>query len=129
VSAYVVDDRTIHRIVTRLSFREALDLAAAAGTRADDAALGRALFDLNVRAVDARYGAGEAATFRDLDYRHRPELCSDVQALKSLRCLLYQCSEGDVPETPLYKALDELSHAWALEIVEALPAWAAAQWE
>lgn len=29
------------------------------------------------------------------------------QALKSLDCWLYQCSEGEIPKTPLYKAMTD----------------------
>lgn len=31
------------------------------------------------------------------------------QLLKSLNCYVYQCSEGNVPDTPIYKAMDKLS--------------------
>jgi hypothetical protein len=57
--------------------------------------------------VDARYGDGEARKFRQLDYRYREtESVPLVQVLKSLQCWLYQCSEGNVPETELYKLFD-----------------------
>ena len=51
-----------------------------------------------------------------------------LQAHKSTACLLYQCSEGDVPENPLYKALEELRSALAEHLVTSTPEWDAALW-
>ena len=89
-----------------------------------------AMFDLNCEAVDQRYGPGQAEKFRPLDYKFQylPH-ANNFQALKSLRCWLYQCSEGNVPETELYKAFDEISAAICYGIVTRLPAYEAAQWD
>lgn len=51
-----------------------------------------------------------------------------MQALKSLRCWLYQCSEGNVPEQPLFKALERYAGDLAFHIVAELPGWNAAEW-
>ena len=139
MSAYVCDDQTINALFAHLSLADFRDLAVAAfgpddGPLPPDAVLGAALRDLNVRAVLQRYP--DCSLERGdlpgpsplLPYRYAPLLVEPVQALKALRCLLYQCSEGDVPETPLYKALDDLSNRWALEIVSKLPAYDAARW-
>lgn len=96
--------------------------------------LEQALRDLNVRAVLTRYPdcSLEAGNLPGpsplLPYAFTPLLVGAVPALKSLNCLLYQCSEGDVPETPLYRALDTLSDQWAQEIVSRLPEYAEARW-
>jgi hypothetical protein len=141
VSAFVVDDQTINRVLSHLSADEYRALVTAAfgdGTlwrdRPTDADLGAALRDLNVRAVLARYPdcSLEADDLPGpsplLPYAYAPILVGAHQALKSLHCLLYQCSEGDVPETPLYQALDGLSNRWAHEIVSKLPEYDQAVW-
>jgi hypothetical protein len=144
MSAYVVDDKTINGILPHLSAQEFDTLARAACDTftlerddVEDGVLGEALRTLNVAAVLQRYP--DCSVERGdlpgphpfLPYRYAPILAgggSKVQALKSLRCLLYQCSEGTIPETPLYKALDDLSSRWALEIVEKLPEYDRARW-
>jgi hypothetical protein len=53
-----------------------------------------------------------------------------IQVFKSLACFLYQCAEGDIPETsPLYKALTEAKHLVAESIVHALPEYDQAKWD
>ena len=126
MSAYIVEKQTIDRIVTYLQtpdVRQHIDYhhPSLAGTAREQ---GQRLWGMNVQAVDARYEERNAVTL----YRHSTALCSPVQTLKSIRCLLYQCSEGDVPETELWRALDTLSVDLAIEIVAGLPEWDAAQW-
>jgi len=77
--------------------------------------LAEAMFRLNVKSVDARYGKGEAAKIRPLDFRYQEEWsCSEAQAYKYLSCWNYQCSEGDVPNDALYKLMervcDQIAH-------------------
>lgn len=120
MSAFVVDDRTINGVVTFLAntpsvasvFKSAemrtigFDITTAIGR----SNLGDAMFRLNCIAVDQRYGDGQCKEFRPMDYRFKPATVSAMQAYASLRCWLYQCSEGDVPETSaLYKAMDAIS--------------------
>jgi hypothetical protein len=92
--------------------------------------LGYAMFQLNIEAVEARYGKGEAAKFRQLDYRFKhTEAVSLMQVLKSLRCWLYQCNEGDVPETELYGLFDTDVQMYLMgKIITALPEYEKAEW-
>jgi hypothetical protein len=48
--------------------------------------------------------------------------------LKAVSCLRYQCFEGDVPETPLFKALDGLANALAYEVARKTEEYAKAEW-
>ena len=50
------------------------------------------------------------------------------QVLKSIRCYLYQCCEGDCYESGLYKALDQLSLEWAYFIATNQPEYEMADW-
>jgi hypothetical protein len=141
MSAFVVDDQTINGIISHLDAREFDALARAACATftleredAEEGGLGEALRTLNVAAVLQRYP--DCSLERGdlpgpsplLPYQYTPLLVDAVQALKSLRCLLYQLTEGTIPETPLYRALEALANAWALEIVERLPAYDQARW-
>lgn len=138
MSAFVVSDETINRILSTLNHgterQKAYRLVAIAqadGTPGSIETLGHALFAFNLRAVDARYGKGEARTFRDpwADYQYRPTApVSKVATLKALNCFLYQCTESDVPETPLFQALKDLSNHWAHDIVSNLPEYDRAPW-
>jgi hypothetical protein len=110
MSAFIVADKTINTIINWLD--SALEEAYGSITirhklleQGFDASvadwaerLGHAMFQLNVIAVDARYERGEAKKFRPLDYQHKvTKPVPLVQVLKSLRCWLYQCCEGNVP--------------------------------
>jgi hypothetical protein len=133
MSAFVVDDKTINRIATFLhddynNKTWTLHRLEEIGITTQEE-LGKAMFDLNVNAVNQRYGDGQAATFRSLDYQFTYELVlSTFQAVKSLKCWLYQCSEGDVPETPLYKIMDDYCNNVMYHIVSSNPQYERAAW-
>ena len=127
MSAYIVEDETINKIVAFLLFkayhgngeewvyrpflRLGYQLASALpdNTLEQEAErLAKDLFALNVAGVNARYGKDQAQEFRPLDFKYKSTLPpGQLQAIKSMQCLSYQCCEGDVPEQPLYKALNE----------------------
>jgi hypothetical protein len=92
--------------------------------------LGQAMFQLNIEAVNDRYGSSEAARFRKLDYRfEHTEAVSLMQVLKSLQCWLYQCNEGDVPTTELYGLLDTDVQMYLMDtIITKLPEYEEATW-
>jgi hypothetical protein len=139
MSAFMVEDKTINYVVNWL--RREIDRLSLIPRKLKEAGfdtsvpgwaenLGQAMFLLNIKAVDARYGNGEAAKFRKLNYRfEHTEAVSLVQVLKSLQCWLYQCSEGDVPETALYKLFDEDIRLFLMsKIITALPEYEEAEW-
>lgn len=62
---------------------------------------------LNAYALHERYGDNiESNLYEDLS--DIPEYTID-EYLKMLDCFLYQCSEGDTVEKPLYKIMNELA--------------------
>jgi len=139
MSAFMVEDITINRVVTWLkrevsTSRFTLNWLAGeydVDLTSDqwDEKLAQAMFQLNCDGVNARYGNGEAEKFRPLNFTYKPEMChSLVQVLKSLQCWKYQCSEGDVPETRLYRFFEEVAHHLALKIVMDLPGYTKATW-
>ena len=51
-----------------------------------------------------------------------------VQLMKNLQCLKYQMSEGDVPETEIFKQLEDLIGRIAVAIVQQTPEYDEAAW-
>lgn len=134
MSAFIVQPKTINRVLAYLNMdRRGIKSQAARalqplghGIESDEAlaALGQAMADLNTAAVAARYGERE---FNPYVYAFESP-GSLVQAYKSLGCWHYQCSEGDVPETPLYRALDEIYTAMAHAVASDAPGYDVAVW-
>ena len=87
------------------------------------ARLAEDMFKLNCDAVNQRYGEGAAEGFRELNFKYRFTAgTSRAQAYKALECWLYQCTEGNAPESPLYKVItkiaDSLAHRIAMDTPE-----------
>lgn len=99
--------------------------------------LANTLWDLNIEAVHQRYPEDKTDSMpgqyenqklvHHTPYQYTPT--TTIQAYKSLQCLVYQCSEGNVPNNPLYKMLEELENAMARQIVYDLPAYDEAKWD
>jgi len=104
MSAFMVKDETINKVITWLSWeitrstwlREKLEKVLLFDTSNPDweKELAQAMFELNLAGVNDRYGEGEAKKFRDLNYRYAPAHGSNIQVLKSMQCWLYQCTGG-----------------------------------
>lgn len=146
MSAFVVEYKTINRVVSKLRAQvergghwektyllapvlEAAEVDSYGVEPLQD--LGMALLAANVEAVEQRYPGSKELPGRidekPLDYRFQHEdNIPLVWALKSLSCLLYQMAEGDVPDRPLYKALEHLRGLWAIQVVRELPEYDAA---
>ena len=137
MSAYVVDDKTVNRILSFIEYGEAgvegngflrnvltrhhinvLDLAK----------LGKKMRRMNEDAVRQRY---EKSTDMIPDFPFEFSLTptpSPIQMLKSLGCYLYQCSEGNIPRRQLFRALRQAEHDLAYGIVVNLPEYDTADW-
>lgn len=144
MSAFIVEDETINKVLaflrnegvrngSGLLYGSAGRTLAEVGCDIQDgealARLGRDMFDLNVYAVEERYGKGEAKEFRSLDFKPRGLMSpTPMQALKALQCWLYQCSEGDADARPLYRAMHKLETNMARAIIANLPEYHRAEW-
>ena len=131
MSSFIVDDRTINSVACFLFDQSPNTVAALSkmgiATRPQD--LAEEMYKLNIAAVESRYGEYSAGSMCDLNFMFKkvnPD--NEIQALKSLRCWLYQCGEGNVPESKLYQIMDLYSLDLALSIVRKLPEYDAAQW-
>jgi hypothetical protein len=92
------------------------------------ALLAQDLYNANVRAVNERYDETETPAQLSFRRRHYSPQWSPHQLYKNLLCLIYQMSEGDVPESDLYKRLDKLTDEIAVAIVSSSPEYDRASW-
>ncbi len=140
MSSFIVKPETINRIVSYLAYAQGNGGIQYSGIQyvlrergihveayQDKQALVQALLALNMQAVHERYGDKSLATMpgkigmKTSDYSFQYEDGGPIRVYKSLGCLIYQCSEGTVPESPLYKFLGEIKSTLAESIVHSLP--------
>lgn len=145
MSAFVVDDKTINRIVSFINtigmaghvhkfwapIQPLIKLGYVLDTDIGCKRLAEEMFTLNCDSVEQRYGEGQAEEFRPLDFQY--QYCGSgvgqYQVLKSLRCFLYQCCEGNIPaQNALYKALEDISLNICYQIVSRSAEYEAAVW-
>lgn len=142
MSSFVVDDETINMVVSYLYAKgngpddwlryRAIKLAKMGYNLAvpeDCEKLANLMFDLNVAAVNARYGEGEAEKFRPLDFKYRlAYLESQMQAIKALETWLYQCLEKDVHFHRLYAAMEQIRDMLCVDYVHNSEEYEAVRW-
>ena len=86
--------------------------------------LGTALFEMNDEALSVRYDAEPICE----TFEYRPASVNLCSSLKAMECLSYQCSEGKVPETDLFRGLEKVIGDLASVIVHELPEYKKAEW-
>lgn len=134
MSAYVVDRSTFKTINTGLrefntdkfpSVQRAIRSSLVSFEGAE--ALTKRLYALNVRAVNQRYGDSHSEEMPyPVEMTDTP--VSIFQFLKSLECIHYQMSEGNVPEEFEYKNLKGLIDSIYYHIVSSMPLYQMATW-
>jgi hypothetical protein len=117
VSAFIVSERCMHRAVHALMPPDASCEACNE--------MGRQLHQLNAEAVSQRYSCNDPVP----EYRYAAFLPSLIQQYKSLACLLYQCTEGNIPQTALYQSMQQRKIELAFEIVANLEEYRRADWD
>lgn len=138
MSAYMVDNDTIGKIVGFLYSKTYKndsrytwlldDIGVKLTSRNKRKQFAKRLIAMNSRALYARYGDnGNYNIHTDFIPLMYPAV-SSVQVYKTIRCYLYQCSEGNVPDEPLYKLMGEISDRLAHEIINSLPEYDKAKW-
>ncbi len=138
MSSFICSPRTINRITTYLSEAEASGSIHNSGIqfllkknrislietkKCEEFA--NCLLALNKIGTDTRYKENGLVQKMRFEWEH----CDDFQALKSLRCLLYQCNEENVPKMKLFKVLDRLADAIAYKIIGQTKEYEAAEWD
>jgi hypothetical protein len=131
MSAYIVEDEMINKIVSYLYanangpdpsinwkttklFGMGFDFTS--GPSCPE--LAQKMFDLNVAAVNARYGEREAEKFSTCYFQYRFVPASQIEVIKALKAWKYQCTEGQVPDLALYKAMLEVHSLLCIDFVE-----------
>jgi hypothetical protein len=137
MSAYVVHDNTINRIVTfmlecddtidhnplrSLSIQKTADLQTVAGAER----LGKKMFALNVKAVKGCYP--DKPDMIPSSYVFDKSSVTMMQAIKSMSCYMYQCNEDDCQQDPLYKRLVEFHNELTHHVVQSSKEWDKAEW-
>ena len=132
MSAYIVNDNVVNRIVGFLwadavgSERIVSYYITKLGYRPFDRPkeLARHMHNLNRFAIRERYLQRVAYT-----HKYKALLADDkYQTLKDLKCFLYQCSEGRVEKTRLYKALEKTETLLMSEIIRATEIYQNTKW-
>jgi len=136
MSAFLVENETIDRIVTKLRVmadrdeylpKALFEIGYNLKTVEDVHRLGKDMFELNCKALDARYN-DKREMFGD--YKYKFNGCNTkVSVMKAIDCWLYQCCEGDIPETSLlYNTMKHISRELAHDIVMDSAEYDQAKW-
>ena len=88
-----------------------------------------ALNTLNSLALKVRYNEEPAPGYLYSGIKLSEAPVNKIQCLKSLQCLIYQCSEGEVVKTGLYKKLVEVQNDLQDLIIRDLPEYEQAVWD
>lgn len=134
MSAYIVEDITINRILSYLAKDDGwikqklksfgFDIDTDEGLEQ----LGRAFLLMNIDAVGQRYDGNNEYMSILAGFKVKKVVTGKIQAYKAATCLSYQCSEGDVIESPLYKLLDIILNDLGNAIIRELPEYKKASW-
>ena len=136
MSAFLVADTTLHKILSGIEYelrksqwlREQCEKELQLDFQDSQwqTHLGQKMWDLNQLSLGYRYGDSPVA----LTYRFLPVLCTPIQAFKALQCWLYQCMEGEIPETSkLYHFFDKVVvPEWAELLIMRSPEYEQAEW-
>lgn len=97
------------------------------GDRDAQQSLANRLHAINVEAWHQRYPSEKRGTAEPCRFEFQIHM-TDYQVLKDLDCLLYQCSEGTVPESDLFKRTEALAGGMAVELIRRTPQYNDATW-
>ena len=152
MSAFLCDDKIFNNIASTLTFyaeQEPINFYSTAQAAAfildkqvvnDDGSIvlyppsfaqaaifAKELYNMNLAAVSQRY---EDGINDDYGYKFKvcPPMSNMIALFKNINCLMYQCCEGDVPESDLYKKMEKIQDALAYDIVTNTKEYKIANW-
>jgi hypothetical protein len=79
------------------------------------------------KSLCARYGRGDHLRIPEFAFEKWAD-ATPVEQFAAMRCVLYQCCEGKVPNSQLYDALNHAAGELAQPIVQDLPEFDNASW-
>jgi hypothetical protein len=138
MSAFMVNTNVMAKVVTAIllnldtfdgesTCRAALLAAPTDAQKEAGTKIGQKLFLMNRRALCARYGLGDHLRVPEFIFEKWAD-ATPVQQFKAISCLLYQCCEGKVPNSPLYDELNRAVGELAQRIVQDMPEYQKASW-
>jgi hypothetical protein len=136
MSAFIVSETCMNRVVTAALFHS--NSPSFCGIPIPEypepdckegSTIGKVLYALNRAAVRSRYP--DKREFATVPKRYRYGRADDPKAalLKAIHCLIYQCSEGNVPKRDEYRELAWLASNLAESIVRDMPEYRSADWD
>ena len=155
MSSFIVENKTINRIVNFCFWehdgylkheieRELKEIGIILHGFNDDKdtdnalkKFGEELLKLNITAFYVRYEKSQFDVKKEIEealigYKYEDTPLKDrgiFQVLKSIKCFLYQCSEGDIPEkSNLYKCLRNIEGNIEKHIIGEIPEFNNAEW-
>ena len=127
MSTFIVTNKTINNVVEGYRrYKKSYCMDTASDQELQE--LGQSLFDLNTIAVNGRYNE----TTPSPDFKLKIDFerfTNDAQIWKSLKCLDYQCSEGEGMAHPLFKTLKDLQIQFATYYFEKVEGYNEAEWD
>jgi hypothetical protein len=134
MSSFLVSKETINNIVTGLTSKTWTDCIMwdypfkdVINEDEDFNKLGKELIKLNLLALGKRYG-DELNEEEINNYEFNFKDSSKIQFIKNLQCFLYQCSEGDIINTKLFKDLRKVEIALINDYINDLEEYKTAKW-
>ena len=115
MSAYLCDDKHISQVAEFLCYHAGTFHPSFWRQGWTAERIGKELHSMNCEALRQRY---EDREFPEFVYVASPLAVPLGQSLKSMECLRYQCSEGDVPKTELYKQLSRAIESLTGELLK-----------
>ena len=138
MSAFIVNTTVMAKVVTAIllnrdtfdsesTCRTALLATPTAAQKEVGTKIGQKLFTMNRRALHARCGDGEQLRLPEFVFEKWAD-STPIEQFAALRCVLYQCHEGKVHESPLYGELNHAAGELAQRILQDLPEYQKASW-
>ena len=139
MSAFLVGDPTINHIADMMVYGPVSQYISPILPHLEQKECANRLKILNLESLNQRYGDNwddvdaevsderfDKYPIRIMNNTPAPSL---IQSLKHVQCYLYQCNEGNVPDSSLYKDVEKLQNGLIWEIISNMKEYNEATWE
>lgn len=131
MSSFFVSKATIDACVTAINHNAAYHRDHGKLYATSNDTLGKELWAMNNDALWARYPDKDDLANDEViaGYKYKTTFPTMIQMLRSVQCLIYQCSEGNIPERETFKSLERVEGLLKDRIISDLPAYKATKWD
>ena len=139
MSAFLVGDPTINHIADMMVYGPVSQYISPILPHLEQKECAKRLKILNLESLNQRYGDNwddvdaevsderfDKYPIRIMNNTPAPSL---IQSLKHVQCYLYQCNEGNVPDSSLYKDVEKLQNGLIWEIISNMKEYQESTWE